>query len=258
MKQVTTVSVLGNECERVAGELLKQPDLLAGVFEESNGKILPESQQITGEAKKYTGERSTSDDQRLLMVGALRCLGASDREIERACGVTRRSIGVMMEALEKSGRVTPLKERLTRLVGVNAEQSSIVLRKLLDKADAGACDIDLAAMVKSVGQVNSFLVEKLQLLTGQATEIRGTVTGGGRAEFEAWLRDSAIPVESESTAQQAKPNESAGNDAVTHDVTSDTTTTTPTPDHPTTTTDGPKQSPGGGSGAVGGGGVPTV
>jgi hypothetical protein len=197
--KLTTTQVLGDECKAIADELLKQPELLAGVFLDSQPP-LPDDQTIVGAVKQYNGNRSTTDDDRLLMVGALRVLGASDREIERACGVTRRTIPVLLEALEKSGRVTPLKERLIKLVGDNAERSSLVLRKLLEDAQEGRCNLDLAAMLKAVGAVNVFQLEKFQLLTGAATERIETVVGGGREEFERWWKETAVPVDSQSSA----------------------------------------------------------
>lgn len=206
---------MGNECKALAQELLKQPELLAGVFLESANRILPEHETLVGAAKQYTGQRSTTDDARLLMVGALRVLGATDREIERTCGVTRRSIKPMMEELELSGRVTPLKDRLTKLVGDNAERSSLLLRDLMEKALDGACDMDLAAMLKAAGQVNSFQIEKFQLLTGGATEIVETRVAAGREEFERWWKESAIQItqpdraiDSKSIVNEQKPNDS--------------------------------------------------
>lgn len=216
MKTLTPSNVLGNECKALAAELVKQPELLAGVFLDS-ATALPSSQQIVGAVKEYTGTRSTTADDRLLMVGALRLLGASDREIERSCGVTRRSIPVMLAELEASGRVTPLKDRLVKLVGDNAERSSLLLRALMERGLDGICNIDLAAMIKAVGSVNSFQVEKFQLLTGQATEIVETRTGAGREEVERWWREMATPikasVESESTALQGNTADSAMNPA---------------------------------------------
>ncbi len=175
---------LTNDCRTVARELLAQPDLLAPVFSEE-----PESgQELIHAAGRYTGERSTKDEQRLLLVGALRLLGASDREIERQAGVTRRTIPLLLAELEKSGRITPLKERLSTLTGDNAERSQLALRRLLDRATDGECDAELASMIKSVSVACGVTAEKVLLLTGQATEIIETRAAAGRAEFEDWWR----------------------------------------------------------------------
>lgn len=206
MKSLTPSGVMGDECKQLAGELLLQPELLRAVFSDSAPLETVEELQRAEAIKRYTGERSATDDSRLLMVGALRLLGASDREIERTCGVTRRTIPVLLQELERSGRVTPLKDRLIRLVGDNAERSGMVLRKLLEQAQDGRCTLDLAAMLKAVGSVNDFQLDKLQLLTGQATEIVQTNVAAGREEFERWWKEAAVTVtpakECESSALQ--------------------------------------------------------
>jgi len=248
--KLTPSTALGNECKALAAELLKQPDLLAGVFLDSE-QPLPESQQLVSAAKQYTGERSTVDDDRLLMVGALHLLGATDREIERTCGVTRRTIPVLLEALEKSGRVTPLKERLLKQVSVLAEKSGRTLGELLDEVQDGKRTLELAAMVKAVGQVHSFQIEKYQLLTGQATEIVETRVAAGREEFEKWWRESASPIDSESTGNHAVFSVS---NTETPSVTSLSPPMTPAPAPPAAGT----PLAGGGSDGVGAGDSSTV
>jgi hypothetical protein len=134
------------------------------------------------------------NDERLVLVGAMRLLGASDREIEEGCakrgfGLTRRSIPALLRALERSGRITPLRERLIHWTGDNAEASALVLSQLLGRAADGQVSIELAAMLKAVGTVACFAVEKHQLLTGQATERIETVSDAGRAEIERWMAE---------------------------------------------------------------------
>ena len=147
------------------------------------------------------------------MVGALRLLGATDRQIEAACHVTRRSIPVILADLEKTGRVTPLKDRLALLIGDNAERAAIALRELLDQAVDEPASIELAGMIKAVATAVGITVEKHALLTGGATERIETMVGAGRGEIEAWAREFAIPVESVSrpvdTPSAANPSLSA-------------------------------------------------
>jgi hypothetical protein len=210
----TVAKVLGSDCRALAADLLTQPELLRGVFTDSQGQPTNDQDERVEAVKRYTGSRSTLDEQRLLMVGALRLLGASDREIESACGCTRRTIPVLLAELERAGRVTPLKERLVQIVGDNAERSSLLLKKLMEQAMDGACDMDLAAMLKAVGSVNCFQLEKFQLLTGQATEIVEQRVAADRDEFERWWRETALPVsaqiESKSSALHENTNENAG------------------------------------------------
>jgi hypothetical protein len=120
------------DCRSVAADLLSQPELLAPVFEDSK----PVVQELPALLGRYTGERSTRDEARLLLVGALRLLGASDREIETQAGVTRRTIPLMLAALEQSGRITPLKERLATLTGDNAERAQLAAVVVIGLADA--------------------------------------------------------------------------------------------------------------------------
>lgn len=189
----------------VARELLEQPTL----FSEFDG--IPGLSPAAGPAAiaRYTGDRSTGPqhDERNLKVGALRLLGASEREIEQACGVTRRSIPVILAALEKAGRITPLKERLAQLTGENAERANIALRQLLDQVKDDAGSMELASMIKAVGTVMGISVEKYLLTTGQATEIVETRSGAGRAEFETWWKEQVIPIQA--TASPATESASA-------------------------------------------------
>lgn len=195
MRDLTTSNVLGSDCKAIAAELCAQPELLAGVFLENSEKLMPDEQAKVDQVKRFTGVRSASDEQRLLLVGALRLLGASDREIARTCGVSRNSVPVLLRELERTGRVEPLKDRLVKVVGDNAERSSLLLRDLMEKGLDGEVSMELAAMLKAVGSVNCFQVEKFQLLTGQATERVETVVAAGRDEIERFLRESAVDIE---------------------------------------------------------------
>ena len=196
----------------VARELVAQPELLDGLLPEPKPRQVGES---SAPIQRYTGERSTSEqyEERNLLVGALRLLGASDREIEHAChakgfSLTRRSIPVILQDLEKTRRITPLKERLAEIVGDNAEQSALALRALLDRAITGTESIELAGMIKAVATSLGITTEKLQLLTGAATERIEVNIGAGRDEVEAWARANAIPIEA---TTRAVDTVSAGN-----------------------------------------------
>lgn len=111
----------------VARELLSQP----GLFLEFDGVdgFTPPPQSVA----RYTSDRQ--QEEVMLKVGAMRLLGASDRQIEKTCHITRRSIAPILAALEKTGRITPLKERLAMVCGDNAERASIVLRMLLEQVE---------------------------------------------------------------------------------------------------------------------------
>lgn len=180
--------------------------------------------ELTDAVVRYTGGRVTQDSERCVLAGALRLLHYSDRKIGEALGCDVRSIPLMVRQAEQSGRIPALKERLQAVVGHNAEQSSIVLAQLLDRAAAGEDSIELSAMVKAVGQVNSFQIDKNQLLTGAATEIIEVRVGAGQAEREAWAKANSIPIEVltsavdyESSKNTTKPQKIESNQAERHD-----------------------------------------
>ncbi len=181
------------DCESVARDLMRQPELLAQVFDEPAAEPVAKAPAV----QRYTGARSTLDEQRNLKIGALRLLGASDREIARACGCTTRTIPVVLRDLEKAGRLTALKERLAMAVGDNAERTQLVLRRLLDRALDGESDMDLAAMIKSAATAAGILTEKVLLLTGNATEIVDVRVRAGRSEIEEFAREFAVPIEAQ-------------------------------------------------------------
>ncbi len=181
------------DCESVARDLMSQPELLARVFDEPAAEPEPKAQTV----QRYTGARSTLDEARNLKVGALRLLGASDREIARACGCTTRTIPIVLRDLEKAGRLTALKERLAMLTGDNAERAQLALRGLLDRAQDGESDMDLAAMIKSTATAAGILTDKALLLTGNATEIVEVRVRAGRDEIEEFARAHAVPIEAE-------------------------------------------------------------
>ena len=182
------------DCRQLAAELLSQPDLLAPVFADDRESLPENAGAVSPLVGRYTGELSTRDESRLLLVGALHLLGASEREIERQCGVTRRTIPVLLAELERSGRITPLKERLAMVTGANAERAQLALSRLLNRAVDGECSQDLAGMIKSLAVTTGVTTEKVLLLTGQATERVEHIAGAGRAEFESWWRDQVRDV----------------------------------------------------------------
>jgi hypothetical protein len=161
---------------------------------------------------RYTGDRTTRDPERVAFVGALKLLNYSDRQIAALSKCDVRSIPVMVEELEKSGRIPALKERLIGIVGRNAEQSGLLVDQLVKEALDGDRTLELSAMLKAAGQVNDKLLEKNQLLTGAATERVETVNGAAAEEREAWFRANAIPIEvavdSDSTGNGPIPKES--------------------------------------------------
>jgi len=235
-------------CEEAAMEMVLQPEF-AAFFRDLND-ARPET-ALDGPPRRYvyTGNKSQVDDQTRLKIGALRLLGASDREIERQLHIDARSIPAQLRTLEATGQLPALKERLLHLVGDNAERSSLLLTVLLNKGMDGTISIELAAMLKAVGSVNCFQLEKYQLLTGQPTEILEQRVGAGRDEIERWWREQAIPVHAEvlpndsaSTVDASKPQQKALPATPGHEPDTTPPATAGAPDHPSS----PWESGGGG------------
>lgn len=190
-------------------------------------EFFTETGQPTDAVLRYTGERLEQDGQRCLVVGALRLLGCSDREIARVVKCDVRSIPLMLEEAEKSRRIPALKDRLSKLTGTNAERCQIALAELLDRASGGSVSVELAAMIKAVSTAGGINTQNLQLLTGGATEILEVRAGAGRAEIEGWMRDVVAeapaidaPVDLQSPGNAAKPLQIAANDG--YEAASDT------------------------------------
>lgn len=172
-------------CMELAQELSAVPELFSSRNEPAPFFAEP----------RYSGSRVTLDAQRCVMVGALKLLGCSDREIARVAKCDVRSIPLMVEELERSGQIPALKQRLEKSLGSNAEASGIALKRMLDKAADGFESVELAAMIKAAATALGITVEKLQLVTGQATEIVEHKGGAGREAVESWARANAIEIE---------------------------------------------------------------
>lgn len=181
------------DCASVARDLLRQPEFFD--FHRAELPDEPETRPSLALAR-YTGARS--DDEAVnLRVGAMRLLGFSDRAIERECGVDRRTIAHRLAWLERARLLPAVKDRVSAITSDLAESSGLALRVLLDRASAGEVNIELAGMIKSVATAHGITVEKMQLLTGAATEILEVRIGAGRADVEAWLAANSLPVEVE-------------------------------------------------------------
>lgn len=174
----------------IAESLVSQPALFDIPTEAS-----PAAHAVVAQRGRYTGERSTLDESKTLLVCALRALGCSDRKIAEAAGVARESIPLHLAAGEASGRIRPLKDRLTQWVGLLAEESTLAARDLVDAVRAGDRSEGVTMSLRALGPVMGIAVEKLQLLTGQATEIIEQRSAPSHDEFAAWMK-SAVAIES--------------------------------------------------------------
>lgn len=173
----------------IAESLVSQPALFDIPTEAS-----PAAHAVVAQRGRYTGERSTLDESKTLLVCALRALGCSDRKIAEAAGVARESIPLHLAAGEASGRIRPLKDRLTQWVGLLAEESTLAARDLVADVRAGKCGEEVTNALRALGPIVGIATEKLQLLTGQATEIIEQRSAPSHDEFAAWMK-SAVAIE---------------------------------------------------------------
>lgn len=190
----------------IAESLLTQPALFPS---ESTAGASPAALAIAKPRGSYTGERITQDEQRCLLVGALRALGLSDRRISEMAGVSRESIPSILAHLEACGQIQPLKERVTGWVGLLAEESAMASRDLVALIRAGDRSEGVTQALRALGPMLGIATEKMQLLTGQATEIVETREGARRVELDAWATEKWAMVE-----VQSAPSESGSGVAV--------------------------------------------
>lgn len=178
------------DCRTIAAELSQQPEFFSLYRDELPGTSRDKPVLALS---RYNGIRS-GDEQVNLRVGAMRLLGLSDRAIERECGVDRRTIPHRLQWLEHRKLIPALKDRVAMRTGDLAERSALVLSVLLDRS-LDECSLELASMIKAVATTHGITVEKMQLLTGQATEIVQHLGADGRGEIEAWARQVGAAIE---------------------------------------------------------------
>jgi hypothetical protein len=252
--EVRSVNPVISACEAAADSLVSQPSLFPAAAPSS-----PDIMAVSTRPREFSGAITTKNERLVLLVGALRELRVSDREIARKCGIARESIPALVRAAEQSGQLRPVKERLVGLLGDLAEQSGHALLELVEESrnpmGEGRSEV-VSSLIRGLGPVLGIATEKLQLLTGQATEIVVTKRDPGLDdELTAWLRARPIDV----TPDTGAPDAQSGVDAtisaqIRPDVSPDTLpdTSTPVPPAPA----GPQGGsiPAGAAGSTGAGG----
>lgn len=210
--EVRSMNPVMSACEAAADALVSQPTLFT-IAEPSSPEILT----VTARAREFSGRITTRDERLVLLVGALRELRVSDREIARRCGIARESIPALVRAAEQSGQLRPLKERLVGLLGDLAEQSGHALLELVEESRSPmgkARSEVVSSLIRGLGPVLGIATEKLQLLTGQATEIVVTKRDPGLDdELTAWMRSKPIDVTPDTPAPDAQSGGNVANPA---------------------------------------------
>lgn len=203
--------------------------------------------------RPVTGSRVTKDEARCLVIGAMKCQGASDRKIAAAMKCDPRSIPGIMDHLEASGIVPALKDRVARKVAHLAESTADELQEQLNTL---VTDRDTAAMIKALSVLLGISVEKALLLMGQATEIRANVRAGdvlSAEDLAAWVNGGAASPNARTEAPaDSKSDVSASNGHII-EVSGSSPTDSPTNSAPT-----PGSAVNGGEGVRGGGALGNV
>lgn len=225
---------LGAVAADVAMQLVSQPDLFPAEPRDGGGPLLSPANAVR---RVPSGKILAQDEERCLLVAALRELGLSDRKISSMTGVARESIGPILMRMERAGKVRPLKDRLTTAIGLLAEESTQAARELVQSLRDGDRSEGVTMALRALGPMVGITAEKVQLLTGGPTEILETrvaaapedeaaflarLTARAEADLAARTVDVTPPTDSESDGQSH--NLLACNGSLTVDTATDTTT----------------------------------
>lgn len=225
--------VLHAAAHDVALTLVSQPDL----FPPEVSNVAPLLSAAQAVRRVPSGKILANDEERCLLVAALRELGLSDRRISAMAGVARESIGPILLRMEKAGKVRPLKDRLAGAIGLLAEESTQAARELVQSLRDGDRSEGVTMALRALGPMVGITAEKVQLLTGGPTEILETrvaaapedeaaflarLTARAAADLDARTVDVTPPPDSESDGQTCNVLDCNGSMAA--DTSSDTTT----------------------------------
>jgi hypothetical protein len=175
---------LGAVASDVALQLVSQPDLFPP---DASGLGRPLLSPADATRRTPSGKILAQDEQRCLLVAALRELGLSDRRISAMTGVARESIGPILMQMERAGKVRPLKERLTTAIGLLAEESTQAARELVQSLRDGDRSEGVTMALRALGPMVGITAEKVQLLTGGPTEILETRVAAAPEDEAAFL-----------------------------------------------------------------------
>jgi hypothetical protein len=141
---------------QTASECIGQPELFgsAAIFTPDEANLIR-----TSLTYRHNGRTATRDEQRCLAIAAARLSGWSDRRIAEQMHVSRHTISRVVEYLERSGKLAPLKDRVLRGLGEVAESAVNRLREQLEDTDT--LDPDMAGMIKSLSILAGIGADKL-------------------------------------------------------------------------------------------------
>jgi hypothetical protein len=148
-------------------------------------------------AKEYlhTGKIACRDEDKVRRVVEMVLMGASIRQIKRACGVGQETIAVIREYAVASGKLGAVKERLLRLQSRLAEVST---EKALELIEEDRMPPNMIPMVMGVS------TDKMLLLMGEATVIHEHKEGPSEEGIRAYVERLRAQAVAQRRAQEMK------------------------------------------------------
>jgi hypothetical protein len=154
---------VANACLELSEQLAGQPQLF-------DLELLPIERGIMKAARRvaHTGAITCKDEARAAAIGVCKLAGLSDSETARRMKCSRNTVASVVEQLERSGQIPPLKTRLAVKLGGLAESIADEMKGIVDH---GVWDMNTSSAVRALGVALGITTEKQLLLTGQATGI---------------------------------------------------------------------------------------
>ncbi len=185
----------------LADQLKAQPDLFPASGEQ------PVEVEVVRAAQRFpfTGTTVARDERRALAIAVARLAGVSKRRIAKELGCSRNTVDLVVEVLEKAGKLEPVKERLPGLLARAAEDATEWIRELIDK---GEVSTEVAATIKALGVVAGIGADKVAAASAVAGDLHlhQHVHMEGSDPMRAWLQERARALSTDSEAVDADRN----------------------------------------------------
>lgn len=185
----------------LADQLKSQPDLFPTSGEQ------PVEIDVVRAAQRFpfTGTTVARDERRALAIAVARLAGVSKRRIAKELGCSRNTVDLVVEVLEKAGKLEPVKERLPGLLARAAEDATEWIRELIED---GVVSTEVAATIKALGVVAGIGADKVAAASAVAGDLHlhQHVHMEGSDPMRAWLQERARALSTDSEAVGTERN----------------------------------------------------
>lgn len=185
----------------LADQLKAQPDLFPASGEQ------PVEIEVVRAAQRFpfTGTTVARDERRALAIAVARLAGVSKRRIAKELGCSRNTVDLVVEVLEKAGKLEPVKERLPGLLARAAEDATEWIRELIED---GVVSTEVAATIKALGVVAGIGADKVAAASAVAGDLHlhQHVHMEGSDPMRAWLQERARALSTDSEAVGTERN----------------------------------------------------